>query len=189
MYFFLLCNSENFSEKEHPCQKWICAKHGRCQVLRALTTRITVFRDMTPCCLVDRYRHFRGTCSLNIQGQTQKMTFAWASQGSSHLLPEGTQKAYFKSYTMTGSVVDTVAGYRLDNRWVGVQGPVEPRIFCSPCRQTSSVVHPASYPMGTGALSLRVKQLGREAEHSPPTSVEAKKMWIYTPTPPHAFMA
>jgi hypothetical protein len=25
---------------------------------------------------------------------------------------------------------------------------------------------------------------GREADHSPPASVEVKKMWIYTPTPP-----
>jgi hypothetical protein len=25
---------------------------------------------------------------------------------------------------------------------------------------------------------------GREADHSPPTSAEVKKMWIYTSTPP-----
>jgi hypothetical protein len=30
---------------------------------------------------------------------------------------------------------------------------------------------------------------GREADHSPPTSAEVKKMWIYTPTPPYVFMA
>jgi hypothetical protein len=30
------------------------------------------------------------------------------------------------------------------------------------------------------ALSLRVKQLVREADHSPPGSAEVKKMWIYT---------
>jgi hypothetical protein len=30
---------------------------------------------------------------------------------------------------------------------------------------------------------------GREADHSPPTSAEVKKMWIYTSTPPYAFMA
>jgi hypothetical protein len=35
-------------------------------------------------------------------------------------------------------------------------------------------------------LSLRVKQLGREADHSPPTSAKVKKMWIYTSTPPYA---
>jgi hypothetical protein len=36
---------------------------------------------------------------------------------------------------------------------------------------------------------LGVKRLGREADHSPPASAEVKKMWIYTSTPPHAFMA
>jgi hypothetical protein len=29
----------------------------------------------------------------------------------------------------------------------------------------------------------------REAGHSPPTSAEIKKMWIYTSTPPYSFMA
>jgi hypothetical protein len=40
-----------------------------------------------------------------------------------------------------------------------------------------------------GALSLGVKQSGREADHSPPASAEVKKMWIYISTPPYAFMA
>jgi hypothetical protein len=43
--------------------------------------------------------------------------------------------------------------------------------------------------MGTGALSSGVKRQGLEADHSTPTSVEVKKIWIYTPTPPYAFMA
>jgi hypothetical protein len=30
-----------------------------------------------------------------------------------------------------------------------------------------------------GAFSLEVKQLGHEADHSPQTSAEVKKMWIY----------
>jgi hypothetical protein len=37
-------------------------------------------------------------------------------------------------------------------------------------------------------LSPGVKRLEREADHSPPTSAEVKKMWIYTSTPPYAFM-
>jgi hypothetical protein len=41
--------------------------------------------------------------------------------------------------------------------------------------------------MGTGDLSQRVKQQGREANHSPPTSAKAKKIWIYTSTPPYVF--
>jgi hypothetical protein len=40
-----------------------------------------------------------------------------------------------------------------------------------------------------GALSPGVKRQGREVEHSPPTSAEVKKMWIYTSTPPYVFMA
>jgi hypothetical protein len=40
-----------------------------------------------------------------------------------------------------------------------------------------------------GALSPGVKRQGREADHSPPTSAEVKKMWIYISTPPYAFMA
>jgi hypothetical protein len=40
-----------------------------------------------------------------------------------------------------------------------------------------------------GALSMGVKRPGREADHSPSTSVEVKKIWIYTFTPPYAFKA
>jgi hypothetical protein len=39
-----------------------------------------------------------------------------------------------------------------------------------------------------GALSPGVKRQGREADHSPPTIAEVKTMWIYTSTPPYAFM-
>jgi hypothetical protein len=34
-----------------------------------------------------------------------------------------------------------------------------------------------------------VKRQGREADYSPPTSAEVEKPWIYTSTPPYAFMA
>jgi hypothetical protein len=36
--------------------------------------------------------------------------------------------------------------------------------------QTGSGVHPASYPMGTGALSQEIKRPRREADHSPPST-------------------
>jgi len=35
-----------------------------------------------------------------------------------------------------------------------------------------------------GALSLGVKQLGHEADHSPPSSAEVKNAWSYTSTQP-----
>jgi hypothetical protein len=38
--------------------------------------------------------------------------------------------------------------------------------------QTGSGVHPHSYTMGTGGRFLGVKRQGREADHSPPSSVE-----------------
>jgi hypothetical protein len=55
--------------------------------------------------------------------------------------------------------------------------------------ETGSGVHPASYPMGPGILSQGVKRPECEADHSPPTSAEVKKIWIYTFIPPYAFMA
>jgi hypothetical protein len=44
--------------------------------------------------------------------------------------------------------------------------------------------HPASYPMGTGVISLRVKRPGREADRSPSSSVEVKNECSYTSTHP-----
>jgi hypothetical protein len=51
--------------------------------------------------------------------------------------------------------------------------------------QNGSEVHPTSYPMSTGggSVSPGVKRPGREVDHSPQTSAEVKKMWIYTSTP------
>jgi hypothetical protein len=43
--------------------------------------------------------------------------------------------------------------------------------------------------MGTRGSFPGVKQQGREADHSLPTSAEVKKMWIYTSTPLYVFMA
>jgi hypothetical protein len=54
--------------------------------------------------------------------------------------------------------------------------------------QTGSGVHPTSYTMNTGSSFPGVKRQRREADHSPPTSSEVKKMWIYTSTPPYVFM-
>jgi hypothetical protein len=54
--------------------------------------------------------------------------------------------------------------------------------------QTGSGVQPTSYKMGTGGSFTEVKRQGREANHSPPTSAEVKKMWIYTSTSLYVFM-
>jgi hypothetical protein len=48
---------------------------------------------------------------------------------------------------------------------------------------------PISYKMGTGGSFPVVKRQGREADHSPPTSAEVKKICIYTSTLLYVFMA
>jgi hypothetical protein len=55
--------------------------------------------------------------------------------------------------------------------------------------QTDPGVNPDFYPVVTDDTFPRVNLPGREVDHSPPTSVEVKKIWIYTATPPYAFMA
>jgi hypothetical protein len=56
-------------------------------------------------------------------------------------------------------------------------------------KSSGSGVHPTSYLIGTrGSFPGGVKRPGHEADPSPPTSAEVKKMWIYTFTPPYAFM-
>jgi hypothetical protein len=62
-------------------------------------------------------------------------------------------------------------------------------LVCTQVVQTGSGVHPTSYTMGTGGSFPGVKRPERVADHSPPISAEVKKMWIYTSTPPYAFMA
>jgi hypothetical protein len=62
--------------------------------------------------------------------------------------------------------------------WAGRPGSNSGKVQgCSSFRrrvQTGSVAHPASYPIGTGALSPEVKRPAREADHSPQSSTEVK---------------
>jgi hypothetical protein len=55
--------------------------------------------------------------------------------------------------------------------------------------QTGSEPRPASYTRGTGGFYTRVKRTGREADHSPTTSAQVKKICIYKSTPAYASMA
>jgi hypothetical protein len=88
------------------------------------------------------------------------------------------------------SVVGTATGYGLDERGVGVRVPVGSRICSSPRRQDRLWDPPNLLSNGyRRALSSGVKRLGRETDHSPPTSAEAKKIWIYTSIFPYTFMA
>jgi hypothetical protein len=42
---------------------------------------------------------------------------------------------------------------------------------------------------GSGSWLRVLAAVEAAADHSPPTSAEVKKMWIYTSAPPYAFMA
>jgi hypothetical protein len=58
-----------------------------------------------------------------------------------------------------GSSVSIVSDYGPDDQAVGVRFPAETKDFASSlCVQTGSGDHPASYPMGSGVLSLGVKR-------------------------------
>jgi hypothetical protein len=63
-------------------------------------------------------------------------------------------------------VVGIETGYELDDREVCVWIPVVSRIFHSPRCPERLWVHPASYKMGTGAVSsFRVNRPGHEADY------------------------
>jgi hypothetical protein len=80
----------------------------------------------------------------------------------------------------------TQSVYRLATRWMTEGSEFESRRgqeFSLHVVQTGSGVHPASHPMGTGGSFPGGKAAGSEADHSPPTSAEVRKIWIYTCTP------
>jgi hypothetical protein len=49
--------------------------------------------------------------------------------------------------------------------------------------QPSSGAHSASYSVGSGVLSWRVKWQGHEVNHSHPPSAKVRNEWRYTSTP------
>jgi hypothetical protein len=77
-----------------------------------------------------------------------------------------------KGHGSSGSIV---SDYGLDDRAIEVRSPAGADFSSSPCVQTGSGAHPASYPMGTGgSFSGGKVRPGRDADHSPPSSAEVK---------------
>jgi hypothetical protein len=88
------------------------------------------------------------------------------------------------------SIVGIVTGYGLDNQVVGVLVLMGASIFTSPYHPDWLWVSPNLLSNEYwGLFPLGVKRPGREADHSPPTSAEIKKTWVYTSTPSYVFMA
>jgi hypothetical protein len=83
------------------------------------------------------------------------------------------------------SSVGIATDYGLDDRMSGVRIPAMAENFSVHHHvQNGSGIHPPSYPMGIGSSFPGVKRPGREADHSPPTSVEVKNAWSYISTLP-----
>jgi hypothetical protein len=85
---------------------------------------------------------------------------------------------------ISGSAVGIVTAYGLEHRGVRVRVPgrIKNFHFSIPSRPALGFTQPAMQWV-PGALSLGVKRQGLEADNSPPTSPEVKKMWIFTSTP------
>jgi hypothetical protein len=75
------------------------------------------------------------------------------------------------------SVVGIATGYGLDYRGFGFRVPIGSGIFSmSSGPALGSTQAPIQWVLG--ALSSGIKWPGRETDHSPPASPEAKKIWI-----------
>jgi hypothetical protein len=113
----------------------------------------------------------------NVGASTSQKTYGPPRPVTGIALPSTVKK------TNRDSAVGIAFSYGVDGRGVRVRVPGGSKIFLV---LIDSEAHPASYRMN--AHSLGVKWLGRDTDHSPPTSAEVKKTWIYTSTPPYVFM-
>jgi hypothetical protein len=94
---------------------------------------------------------------------------------------------YCHHIKITGSRVSS--GSIVYDRAIGVRSPAGAKDFSSNlCVQTGSGAHPASCTMGTGVLSLGLKERpGRDADHSPPSSAEVVneyELYLLSPQAP-----
>jgi hypothetical protein len=95
------------------------------------------------------------------------------------------------SFVSIGCVIESrdtslgiVTDYELDDRMIGVRFPTGAgNFFSSPPCPDRPRAYPAPYPLGTGALCLRVKQPRREVDHSHPSSAEVEWVELYLHSP------
>jgi hypothetical protein len=88
------------------------------------------------------------------------------------------------TYYLWGSSDGIASGYGLDGRGVGVRSLAGVRDFSLlHSVQTGSGAQPASYAVGTGALSPEVKQSESECDHPRPYSAEIKNSGAIPPPP------
>jgi hypothetical protein len=92
------------------------------------------------------------------------------------------KQSYNNLVTHVDSVDGIAIGYGLDAEGSEFESRYSQEISLLHARKTGSGAHPISVSPG-------VKRQGRDAGHSPPSNAEDKKIWIYTSTPPYAFMA
>jgi hypothetical protein len=80
-----------------------------------------------------------------------------------------------------------VLGYRLDDWGFESQQGLGIFLFTTTSRLAVGPTQPPNQ-WAPVALSLGIKWMGHEADHSPPSSAEVKNACSYTFTPPYAFM-
>jgi hypothetical protein len=91
----------------------------------------------------------------------------------------------YKTKKSRGSSVGIALGYGLDDRGSWVRFPEGAGNF-SFITVSRTALEPTQPPIQwvPGTLSLGVKRLGCETDHSPPSSAEVKNAWSYTSTAP-----
>jgi hypothetical protein len=170
---------------------------GILQVKRDMPLKSTIFWDMTLCSTLKVNRRFGGTCRLNLQDRRlsrprNHRESRWQLLG---LFFNPEDWGYIFPRNVPWFSTDYIAQSVTDWLWVGRQrdpssspGRVKNFLFSM---SSTPALGPTQPPIQwvPGVLSPGVKRPGREANHSPPTSAEVKKMRIYTFSPPYAFVA
>jgi hypothetical protein len=100
---------------------------------------------------------------------------------------EGDFMGCMGTFRIRDSAVGIATGYGLDDR-SSSPGRVKNLLFSTLFIPVLGSTQPPIQWV-PGAFSLGLKRPGREADHSPSTSAQVKKMRIYTSTRPYAFMA